>query len=67
MELQWNDTDRVKLKNLNKTCPITILSTTNPTITDLGANLGLLGNRATKPPQVWHGHSDELLSSRVKL
>jgi hypothetical protein len=38
-ELQWNDTDRVKLKNSRKkTCPSATSSTTNPTWSDSGAN-----------------------------
>jgi hypothetical protein len=38
MEHRWNEIDR-------KTCPSTTLSTTNPTWTNLGSNLGLCGGR----------------------
>jgi hypothetical protein len=34
-----------KLKNLEKTCPSATLSTTNPTWTNLGVNLGLFCER----------------------
>jgi hypothetical protein len=34
----WNDVDRGKLKNLEKTCPSATLSNTNTTRTDQGAN-----------------------------
>jgi hypothetical protein len=41
MVLQRNDSDKVKPKNSEKTCPSATLSTTNPTWTDQGANPGL--------------------------
>jgi hypothetical protein len=37
--------DRGKPKNSEKICPIATLSTTNPTWTDLGANMSLCGER----------------------
>jgi hypothetical protein len=45
-EPQWNDTDKGKLKNLEKTLSHCHFMTTNPTWTDPGANLGLLGEMA---------------------
>jgi hypothetical protein len=42
-ERRWNDIDRGKPKNSEKTCPT--LSTTNPTWIDPGANTGLRGKR----------------------
>jgi hypothetical protein len=45
MEHCWNDNDKGKWNIQRKTCPITTLSTTNPTRTDLGSNLGLHGKR----------------------
>jgi hypothetical protein len=44
-ESQWNDIDRGKPKNLEKTCPSATLSTTNPTWIYVGANPGLSGGR----------------------
>jgi hypothetical protein len=41
----WNDTDRGKPKNSEKTCPSATLSTTNVTRTDPGANPGLRGEK----------------------
>jgi hypothetical protein len=40
MEQWWTDTDTVKLKNSEKTFPTPTLSTTNPTWSALGMNLG---------------------------
>ena len=40
-----NNANRKNLKYLEKTCPIVTLSTTNPTRTGLGLNLGLCGKR----------------------
>jgi hypothetical protein len=45
MEHWWNDTDRAKLSTLRKTCPSASLSTTHPTLTGLGSNLGLTDDR----------------------
>jgi hypothetical protein len=45
MEHWCNDTDRRKLKYLEKICPIAILSTTNHTPTDLGFKSALCGER----------------------
>jgi hypothetical protein len=42
-EPQWNDIDRGKPKNLEKTCPSATVSTTNPTWADLDVNTGLHG------------------------
>jgi hypothetical protein len=42
---QWNDTDKEKSKDLEQTHPTATLSTTNPTRTDLGVNLGLHGEK----------------------
>jgi hypothetical protein len=44
-ESWWNDSDRRKLKNSEKTCPSVNLSTTILTRIDLGANLGLCSDR----------------------
>jgi len=41
----WNDTDRGKISTLRKTCPSASLSTTCPTLTGLGSNLGLSDER----------------------
>jgi hypothetical protein len=38
-----------------KTCPSATLSTTNPTWTDPGSNLGLRGEAGDWPPEPWHG------------
>jgi hypothetical protein len=43
----WNHTDRGKRKNSEITCPSATLFTTNPTLTDPGANLGLGERPAT--------------------
>jgi hypothetical protein len=40
-EPEWNDTNRVKPKNSEKSLFQSTLSTANPTWTDLGANTGL--------------------------
>ena len=45
MEFWWNNTDRVKLKNLKNNCASATLSTTNPIMTSQGLNLGLEGER----------------------
>jgi hypothetical protein len=40
----WNDTNREKLKNSEKTCPSVTLSITNVTKTDMRAKQGLRGS-----------------------
>ena len=45
MEHWWNDTEREKLKHLDKTTTNAIVSTTNLTWSDLESNTGLLGER----------------------
>jgi hypothetical protein len=45
MEHRWNEIDRGKPKNSEKTCPSATLSTTNPTWTDPGSSPGLHGGR----------------------
>jgi hypothetical protein len=46
MEHRWNEFDRGKPKySGGKTCPSATLTTTNPTWTDPGSNLGLCGGR----------------------
>jgi hypothetical protein len=52
---QWcNDTDTGKPKNLEKTCPSTTLSTTNPIRVALGSTLGLSGESpATAQPPTY--------------
>jgi hypothetical protein len=40
-----NNAIRENLKNLEKTCPNVTFSTTNPTWTGMGLNLGLCGKR----------------------
>jgi hypothetical protein len=46
MENRWNETDRRKNEALGeKTCPSATLSTTNPTWTDPGSNLGHRGGK----------------------
>jgi hypothetical protein len=45
MEHQWNLIDRGKPKYSGKTCPSATLSTTNPTWTDPGSNLGLCSGK----------------------
>jgi hypothetical protein len=57
-ETQWNDIDRI---NLRKTCPSAILSTTNPTWTDPGANPGLHSER----PVTNHLNHGMALNSRL--
>jgi hypothetical protein len=49
-EPRWNDIDRGKLMTQGKFCPIAVLSTTNPTWIDRGANLCLRGERPTTNP-----------------
>jgi hypothetical protein len=44
-EPRWNDTDRENRRTRRETCPSGILSTTNHTWTDLGANPGLRSER----------------------
>jgi hypothetical protein len=39
----WNDTDRKNQRTLKKTNPNATFSTANSTWTDLGTNLGLIG------------------------
>jgi hypothetical protein len=41
MEQQWNDNDRRKSKDSEKTYPSVTLPTKNPTWADLGMNTGL--------------------------
>ena len=41
MEFWWNNIDRLKLKNLERSCTSATLSTTNPTISSRGLNPGL--------------------------
>jgi len=45
MEQCWSDSDRGKLKYSVKPHCSAILSTTNPTRTDMGSNLGLCNDR----------------------
>jgi hypothetical protein len=45
VERCWNDTDRRKLMDWEKTCTSATLSATNLTLTHLGSNLGLRGER----------------------
>jgi hypothetical protein len=44
-EHRWNEIDKGKPKYSGETCPNVTLSTTNPTWTDPGSNLGLRGER----------------------
>jgi hypothetical protein len=45
MKQLWNDIDRENRRSRRRTCPSAALSATNPTWTDLGANLGLRGEK----------------------
>jgi hypothetical protein len=47
-----------KPKYSKKTCPSSTLSTTNPTLQDLGSNPGFLGwETSDLPPELWLGPS----------
>jgi hypothetical protein len=48
----WNDTNRRKPKNSEKTRPNATSSTTNPIWTDQGANMAL---RCERPPEPQYG------------
>jgi hypothetical protein len=69
MEHPWNKIDRGKTEVLGgKTCPSATLSTTNPTWTNPGSNLGLPGGRAATN-RLSHGTAttrDFLYNSRVE-
>jgi len=45
MEFWRNNTERLKLKYLERSCASATLSTTNPTMTSQGLNPGLEGER----------------------
>jgi hypothetical protein len=45
MEFWWNNTERVKLKYLERSGASATLSTTNPTMTSQGFSPGLEGER----------------------
>jgi hypothetical protein len=63
----WNDIDRGKLKNSEKTCPSAILSTINPMWIHSGVNPGLhCGQVSNLPSEPWHGHSALLVQERQR-
>jgi hypothetical protein len=76
MEQRWNDADRGNRKTRRKACHSAPLSTTNPTMTDLGANPGLRGEKPatnslsygtalyTGVARISNGHFDNTWTSR---
>jgi hypothetical protein len=58
-EWRWNDIDGENQRTRRKTCPSATLSTTNPTRTDPGKNLGLCSERLASN-NLSHGMADGL-------